>query len=314
MPAIRIHSYGRRAFHGFTLVELLVVIAIIGVLVGLLLPAVQSAREAARRMQCANNLRQLGLAAHNFSDTYQFIPPAFIGSNAEAADQNSWATWGALVLPYLEQGNQYNLWDIHYRVAHQPPAAYQTQITIYHCPSRLKPVLSVGDFASPGGALSDYAASFGTAAEYIHSNGAMIPNLPFVTTDKNGEPYLERWVGQVRWANITDGTSNTTLFGEKHIRPNSYRGKNEDRSVFSSVRNTHRRMMGIAPDGTVRPLLPPQAQTQAAANSSFGSHHPQVCQFAFCDGSVKPLKLTADLETLSYLVTRDDGQTINGDY
>jgi prepilin-type N-terminal cleavage/methylation domain-containing protein len=308
------HLIRQRPRPGFTLVELLVVIAIIGVLVGLLLPAVQAAREAARRMQCANNLRQLGLAAHNFADTYQFIPPAFIGSNAEAVDQNSWATWGALVLPYLEQGNQYNLWDIHYRVASQPEAAYQTPIKTYHCPSRLKPVLSFNDFASPGGAGSDYAASFGTEALYIDSNGAMIPNLPFVTTDKNGEPYLERWIGQVRWANITDGTSNTTLFGEKHIRPNSYRGKNEDRSIFSSVRNTHRRMMGISPNGTLRPLLPPQAQTQAAANSSFGSHHPQVCQFAFCDGSVKPLKLTTNLETLSYLVTRDDGQAINGDY
>src|SRR5947199_2594946 len=92
-----------RAALGFTLVELLVVIAIIGVLVGLLLPAVQVARESARRMQCANNLKQLGLASHIFSDTHQFIPPAFIGTNAEAADQNSWATWAALLLPYLEQ-------------------------------------------------------------------------------------------------------------------------------------------------------------------------------------------------------------------
>jgi prepilin-type N-terminal cleavage/methylation domain-containing protein len=306
-------KYASNTARGFTLVELLVVIAIIGVLVGLLLPAVQAARESARRMQCANNLKQLGLAAHTFSDTYQFVPPAFIGSNAEAVDQNSWATWAAILLPYLEQGNQYNLWDIHYRVAHQPAAAYQTPIKIYHCPSRLKPVLSLNDFASPGGTGSDYAASFGTAAEYIGSNGAMVPNIPFVTTDKSGEPYLEKWIGQVRWANITDGTSNTTLFGEKHIRPNSYRGKAEDRSVFSSVRNTHRRMMGIAPDGTVRPLLPHNAQTQAAANSSFGSHHPQVVQFAFCDGSVRLLKLTTEFETLSRLVTRDDGQTI-GEY
>lgn len=302
----------RRAF---TLVELLVVIAIIGVLVGLLLPAVQTARETARRMHCANNLRQLGLGAHTFSDTHQFIPPAFIGSNAEALDQNSWATWAALLLPYIEQNNIYNLWDIHYRVAHQPQVAYQTQIKIYQCPSRLKPILSIGDFATPGGALSDYAASFGTEALYTTSNGAMIPNLPFVGTDKSGEPYLEKWIGQVRWANITDGTSNTTLFGEKHIRPNSYRGKNEDRSVYSSVRNTHRRMMGISTtEGNVRPLLPPTAQSAALANSSFGSHHPLVCQFTFCDGSVKPIKLNADLQTLTYLVTRDDGETIKGDY
>jgi hypothetical protein len=73
-------------------------------------------------------------------------------------------------------------------------------------------------------------------------------------------------------------------------------------------------MMGIAEDGTVRPLLPPSAQTPAAANSSFGSHHPQICQFVFCDGSVKSLKLTADLQTLTYLVTRDGGESINGDF
>lgn len=299
---------------GFTLVELLVVIAIIGVLVSLLLPAVQTARESARRMQCANNLRQLGLASHTFSDTQLFVPPAFIGSNAEAADQNSWATWAALVLPYIEQGTQYSLWDIHYRVAHQPKEAYQTPIKSYHCPSRLKPVLSLNDFASPGGIGSDYAASFGTDADYTGSNGAMIPNLPTISTDKSGEPYLDKWIGQVRWASITDGTSNTTLMGEKHIRPSSYRGKAEDRSVFSSVRNTHRRMMGNGADGNARPLLPPNAQTPAVANSSFGSHHPQLCQFVFCDGSVKPLKITADLETLSYLVTRDGGETINGDF
>jgi prepilin-type processing-associated H-X9-DG protein len=199
-------------------------------------------------------------------------------------------------------------------VASQPAEAYQTQVKVYHCPARLKPVLSSGDFATPGGSLSDYAASFGVEAQYIDSNGALIPNLPVVGRDKNGLPWLEKWIGQVRWANITDGTSNTTLFGEKHIRPNSLRGKNEDRSVFSAVRNTHRRMMGLSPNGNQRPLLSPNVQTAALANSSFGGPHPSVCQFVFCDGSVKPVSITADLQTLSYLVARDDGQAVNGEY
>ncbi len=119
MSVVISKTESRQSRRAFTLVELLVVIAIIGVLVGLLLPAVQVARESARRMQCANNLRQLGLAAQTFSDTYQHVPPAFIGDNSDKL--NSWATWGALVLPYLEQGNQFKEWDIHYQVASQPP-------------------------------------------------------------------------------------------------------------------------------------------------------------------------------------------------
>jgi len=304
------HSFDhRRIVHrGFTLVELLVVIAIIGVLVSLLMPAVQAAREAARRTQCTNNLKQLGLASHNFHDTYQFLPPAFIGDNSDTP--NGWATWGALVLPFIEGGNQYAKWDVTRRASMQPAEAYQPQVKTYLCPSRPLPVLSISDFATPGGSLSDYAASFGTEALYTNSNGALIPNLPYVAQDATGEWRVTKWAGQTGFADILDGTSNTTLFGEKHIRPNSLRGKNEDRSVFSGVRNTHRRMMGISPNGNLRPLLPPKVQTLPLANSSFGGPHPGVCQFAFCDGSVRSLKITADLQTLSYLVTRDDGQVI----
>lgn len=120
-----------------------------------------------------------------------------------------------------------------------------------HLSSEKKAVLSVGDFASPGGSLTDYAASFGTAALYVNSIGAIIPAIPeSITTDAAGKPYLQKWKAQTRWASITDGTSNTTIFGEKHIRPNSMRGRNEDRSAFSAVRNTHRRMMGRYQSGS----------------------------------------------------------------
>ena len=297
----------------FTLVELLVVIAIIGVLIALLLPAVQAAREAARRTHCQNNLKQLGIATHNFHDTLLFLPPAFIGDNSDTP--NGWATWGALVLPYMEGGNQFAKWDVTRRASLQPIEAYQPQVKTYVCPSRRAPVLSVNDFADPGGSLSDYAANFGTAAEYTRSNGALIPNLPYVAQDASGEWRVTKWEGQTRLADITDGTSNTALFGEKHVRPNSLRGKNEDRSVFSGVRNTHRRMMGISPGGDQqRPLMPPLAQATPLANSSFGGPHPGVCQFVFCDGSVKAIPLTADLNTLTYLAQRNDGQVISGNY
>ena len=301
---------------GFTLIELLVVIAIIAILIGLLLPAVQKVRGAAARMQCANNLKQLGLATHNYHDINQYLPPAWIGGNG--ADPDGWATWAVLTLPYVEQDNVYKLWNLSYPASKQVPAAYQQQLKTLRCPSRPPFVLSTGDFVAAGGGLTDYAACFGTDATGSNANVAIVPTANMAqstTTDAAGQPIVKPgWTGQVNLLSITDGTSNTLLFGEKHVRPNSLRGKNEDRSVFGGQNNSVRRMAGIGANGDQRALMPPDAQSPALANSSFGGPHPGVCQFVFCDGSVKAISTSVDLQTLTYLIQRNDGQVIATPY
>lgn len=304
-----------RTRRGFTLIELLVVIAIIAILVGMLLPAVQKVREAAQRSKCQNNLKQLGIATHDYHSAHGFLVPAWIGNNQH--DPDGWAPWPVLLMPFLEQGNIYNMWNLTAVASAQTPAAYQQQIKYLKCPGRKDFVLSrtnaAGnnpDFASPGGGLTDYACAFGTDADGADSNGAIIPQKAPQFTNSN-MTLLPPWNGQLTLLNITDGTMNTLMFGEKHIRPNSERGTNEDRSAFGGQNNSLRRMagLGITTPGDQRPLRPPHDQNGALANSSFGGPHQGVCQFVFCDGSVKPLRLSIDLQTLTYLIQRNDGMT-----
>lgn len=299
----------------FTLIELLVVIAIIAILIALLVPAVQKVREAAARTQCTNNLKQIGLGTHNYHDTNKRLVPAWLGSNA--FDPDGWASWAVLLLPYIEQDTVYKLWNINYLASAQVPAAYQQQLSIYLCPARPMPVLSINDFKTPGGGLGDYAACFGTGANGSNSNGAIIPTANMnssTTVDASGKPIIKTpWRGQLTLLAITDGTSNTFMFGEKHIRPNSLRGKNEDRSLFGGQNNSIRRMAGI--DGAdQRPLRPHWDQNGALANTSFGSRHTSVCLFALCDGSVRPVSFSVSLQTLTRLANRQDGQVLGTDF
>jgi prepilin-type N-terminal cleavage/methylation domain-containing protein len=151
---------------GFTLIELLVVMAVIAILVGLLLPAVQRARESANRISCANNLKQVGLAIHSYEGVYQTVPPSRVSEGG--------ATWMVLIMPFLEQEPLYYQWNLGATYYQQSDTARLTPVKIYFCPSRrtstTPPTASVaGDVPSSGGtsqhypgAMSDYAANVGT--------------------------------------------------------------------------------------------------------------------------------------------------------
>ncbi|MBA4065573.1 MAG: prepilin-type cleavage/methylation domain-containing protein [Isosphaera sp.] len=324
----------------FTLIELLVVIAIIAVLVGLLLPAVQKVREASARTKCLNNLKQIGLATHNFHDTYGFLPPDRIA--------NDWATWAVIILPYLEQENAFRNWDLTRRYAEQPavgpngtdPVAFT--VNQYVCPSRPRTgrlstevAFATGTSANPGpmltprpGGVSDYASVAGTA----NNDGAMqiaggqsgtAPGGVVLANNaafNNSGPgaILQKWKGTTTLQKITDGTSNTALFGEKFVRRTSLEGRAEDRSVYNSqVGNAFRRFVGVRPgvagDAPNPIVADPRITTTSPVpvNQCFGGPHPGVCLFTLADGSSRPVPSTISLDDLRRFGVPDDGEVLN---
>jgi len=309
----------RRAF---TLIELLVVIAIIAILIGLLLPAVQKVREAAARMSCSNNLKQIGLGIHNYQDAIGSLPPDRI--------RDDWATWAVLILPYIEQGNAFKLWNLQLRAntAEQSAAALENNVKTYFCPSRRATPTT---FSNNGGGMSDYASCSSTNNANgflcIATASGVRPDGSVITDDFTNSPAgtrITKWNGQTNLAAIPDGTSNTLVIGEKFIRQASFMGKNEDRSVYNSaVQNAYQRNLGVHPtNGNVWRLvdridakLP--ADTAAGydwplCNASFGGPHTGICMFVFGDGSVKGVRTSVDPVMLHRLGSRLDGLVVNG--
>jgi prepilin-type N-terminal cleavage/methylation domain-containing protein len=195
-----------RSGAGFTLIELLVVLAIIALLIGLLLPAVQKVREAAARSQCQNNLKQLGLALHNYHDAHRSLPPGYHASGPYIDGANDttpgWG-WATYILPYLEQGNLSNQFNLSQPVQNFP--GIQTMLKLYLCPSDIYPTTP---FVVPNA----FGAPVARAAPCSYA--ACCGNDASDTADPTGNGVFYR-NSQTRLTDITDGTSQTILIGER---------------------------------------------------------------------------------------------------
>ncbi len=209
------HTWSRP--RGFTLIELLVVIAIIAVLIALLLPAVQQAREAARRSQCRSNLKQIGLALHNYHDTFRTFPGGLtkqVGTNWSA-----YASHFTMLLPYVDQANLYNIYNSNVPWSQQPGATVSSKsIPVYLCPSAAhsNPLDCSAINTAFGGALPVFAAGSLGATDYILSKGPndswCLYNSP--TPVPSSQLGMFDLVHHTRLSDVTDGASNTMAVGE----------------------------------------------------------------------------------------------------
>ncbi len=303
------HCRHLRRHSAFTVVELLVVIAVIGLLVALILPAIQQAREASRRTQCKNNLKQIGLAFHNFHDLNEALPPM------DLAD--TYATWAVLVLPQLDQASLYHRWNLHKRYYVQP-ADGGANLSVLQCPSRLPGTQPQdrGDsrvflptvFTGPKG-WSDYAIVWGTLKD-LH-DGPIVRTIDSATQQcaalpsSNAHREYHGWSFPVRMSHLhIDGSTNTILVGEKHRPPKAL-----DTSVFNGdLQSGYARVAG-----TASPLISDPNYDGADATNGFGSAHPGICHFALGDGSARSILSSIDSQVLERLATLADGQ-VTGEF
>ena len=293
---------------GFTLIELLVVIAIIAILIALLLPAVQQAREAARRTQCKNNLKQIGLALHNYLDVAGVFPPGWIAVDINGApsahEGTSGVGWATMILPYMEHGNVYSQFNANLPLTDSANAAFlRNQIPAYKCPSDPQPesffISEEGSGAVITGLpIANYVGCFGTEElDGCENAPGDLPVMADGTCKGNGAFYHN---SKVRIADITDGTSSTFLTGERKTVAKlnwftTWPG------MIAEGEEAFQRVCGSA-DHT-----PNHPDTHF---DDFSSAHTGGAQFCLGDGSVRFISENIDTGVYQSLATIQGGEVV----
>jgi prepilin-type N-terminal cleavage/methylation domain-containing protein/prepilin-type processing-associated H-X9-DG protein len=280
------HCRQSHSQRGFTLIELLVVIAIIAILIALLLPAVQQAREAARRTQCKNNLMQIGIAMHNYEMAFEMLPSGTVNLTGPIRnlEEGYHMSWTVQLLPAMEQAGLFG--TINFNESVYAPAntgARATVIATFQCPS---------DNRQSAG-TSNYAGCFGGDDIAIDMNN-------------NGVLFLNSGIG---YQEIRDGASNTILIGEKIIPP-GFKDLGWMSGTMATLRNTGVEINAGWDIGGPRtnrggPIAPLPAPSDTAT-SGYSSRHTGGAQFGMADGSVRFLSENIDLKTYSHLGNRED--------
>lgn len=304
-------AMNRQCFRGFTLIELLVVIAIIGILVGLLLPAVQAVRESARRMKCQNNLKQFGLALHSYHDSFQQFPSGYLRSN--------FAFWSSAILPFVEQGNVYQTLDFdlqsNWSQLGTPNAtALQTSFELFQCPSAVN--VSSRDHFLIDRVPSNYiACASGLVTREAGPDPG--PQKLMYHQDLDGFTFDQ---SQTRMRDMKDGTTQIVAVGESLSLPNDVEpdfwgllqqvdhwpigspsfGSNEVSEVLGSTAV----QINLSLDKTIASYIDER-------ELCFSSRHRGGVQVVLVDGHVKFIAETIDRQTWSALGTRHNGEVIS---
>ncbi|WP_168205495.1 DUF1559 family PulG-like putative transporter [Bythopirellula goksoeyrii] len=319
------YSTRKRSVKAFTLVELLVVIAIIGVLVGLLLPAVQAARESARRSQCANNLKQIGLAFQNHHSAMKRFPNGWKENNINPSrDRFPFASWGLLVLPYMEQQVLYDQFDLEKKITDGTPGGVVENIDlvgipleVYRCPSDYSPPYEEwegqGNYFPdiPALAVSNYVGSGTTCPPCLFGQYEKGQTSPFQCP--NGPTGVLYRNSETSVGDILDGTSNTFLFGERSNKPEFGQFSaaywpgppgppSNGLACFSATM--------IASTTTTQGPFDTRKKMINGHSFGFHSYHPGGVETSMADGSVRFLSEDIDYVTATRLVEVDDGQVI----
>jgi prepilin-type N-terminal cleavage/methylation domain-containing protein/prepilin-type processing-associated H-X9-DG protein len=315
VPGVRDQA-ARRHRCAFTLIELLVVIAIISVLIGLLLPAVQKVREASFRAQCQNNLKQMGLAIHNYHDANNALPASRIGPQH--------ATWFVSILPYMEQDNLYKQWNLSLNYYQQTPAVQNAFVRQYVCPTRRNTAMpsiqyEVSSTGNPDrnehpGTQGDYACNGGQFYNAIVDNPQCQGAMVCANYQVNASGQIVSSQSQTALKDITDGTSLTFLVGEKHSVQSMWGESGPSWGEGAIYNGDFPRNFSRIAGQTKWNLGQGLTDMVGPWHCKFGSWHPGICQFLFADGHVIALSNSLDMDTLQKLACRNDGQVIPGSY